>query len=107
MYEKYGAVDTFGWPTLDGLVSFYTDGVHEHGFFVSTLRATDYCLKGASIKHNVNRHSIPSFDLKCDLAFDVFDCVSDKIVEYCTYHNHPHIIVGEKRTDPAARAASD
>lgn len=87
MYEKYGAIDVTGWPTLDGLVNFYSDGVHEHEFFISTLRATDYCLKGASIKHHINRYSIPSYDLKCDLAFDIFDCVSDKITEYCNYHN--------------------
>lgn len=24
----------------------------------------------------------------CDLAFDIFDCVSDKITEYCSKHHY-------------------
>lgn len=32
--------------------------------------------------------------ISCDLAFDIFDCVSDRITEYCAKHHyhdeHPH-----------------
>lgn len=26
--------------------------------------------------------------ISCDLAFDIFDCVSDKITEYCSKHHY-------------------
>lgn len=90
LYQKNGVIDKSGWPSLDGLVNFYSDGVHEHGFFMTVLRASDYCLKGASIKYHISRHSIPSMDLNCDVAFDLFDCVSDKITEYCSQHHYHH-----------------
>lgn len=61
LYEKDHAIDPHtGYPTLDGLVNFYSDGVHEHGFFMTTLRAADFCLKGASHKYHINRHIKPS-----------------------------------------------
>lgn len=105
IYEKNHAVDQLGWPTLDGLVNFYSEGVNEHGYFMATLRAVDYCLKGSSAKYHVNRRSTPGniylFRLlvnqcdyylengqTCDVAFDVFDCISDRITEYCSDH-HP------------------
>ncbi|XP_031640646.1 histidine-rich glycoprotein [Contarinia nasturtii] len=89
LYEKDHAIDPHtGYPTLDGLVNFYSDGVHEHGFFMTTLRSVDYCLKGASHKYHINRHHKPSAEISCDLAFDIFDCVSDKITEYCSKHHY-------------------
>lgn len=63
LYQKDHAIDAHtGYPTLDGLVNFYSDGVHEHGFFMATLRAVDFCLKGASHKYHINRHIKPSMD---------------------------------------------
>lgn len=60
LYTKDNVIDTHtGYPTLDGLVNFYSDGVHEHGFFMTTLRAVDFCLKSASIKYHINRHVKP------------------------------------------------
>lgn len=59
LYAKYDIIDTMGWPSLDGLVNFYSDGVHEHGFFMATLRAADYCLKGSTFKYHINRHIKP------------------------------------------------
>ncbi|KAJ6640775.1 General odorant-binding protein 70 [Pseudolycoriella hygida] len=83
IYEKNDAVDKHGWPTLDGLVNFYSEGVNEHGYFMATLRAVDHCLKVSSIKYHVNRRSSPENGQTCDVAFDVFDCISDEITEYC------------------------
>lgn len=58
LYEKDNAVDPHtGFPTLDGLVHFHSDGVHEHGFFMATLRAADSCLKGAANKYHIE-HSV-------------------------------------------------
>lgn len=31
---------------------------------------------------------IPDTGTSCDLAFDIFDCVSDKITEYCSHHHY-------------------
>lgn len=59
IYKKNHAVDKLGWPTLDGLVNLYSEGVNDHGYFMATLRAADYCLKGSSAKYHVNRRSTP------------------------------------------------
>lgn len=56
LFSRNDAVNKHGWPTLDGLVNFYSEGVHEHGFFMATLRATDYCLTGGLYKYHANRH---------------------------------------------------
>lgn len=64
IYAKNNAVDKLGWPTLDGLVNFYSEGVHEHGYFMATLRAVDACLKGSSAKYHVNRHIAPGIEKK-------------------------------------------
>lgn len=89
VYRRNDAVDHHGWPTLDGLVQLYTDGVHEQGYFMNALRSVDMCLKGASRKHKVHRsmHQ-PAKASLCYVAFDVFDCISDKIQEYCSKSLH-------------------
>ncbi|CAO1305601.1 unnamed protein product [Diamesa tonsa] len=86
IFRKNNAVDKKGFPTLDGVVELFTDGIHEHAFFMHTLRAVDRCLKGASIKHHIYRGNDPVKGQTCDVAFDIFDCVSDSITEYCNSH---------------------
>ena len=83
VYAKNNAIDKLGWPTLDGLVDFYSEGVNEHGFFMATLRASNLCLKAATKKYHVNRRQAPEKGESCDVAFDVFDCISDQITGYC------------------------
>ncbi|XP_011183828.1 general odorant-binding protein 70 isoform X4 [Zeugodacus cucurbitae] len=83
VYAKNNAIDKFGWPTLDGLVNFYSEGVNEHSFFMATLRSANLCLHAISIKYNINRRKLPKRGESCDLAFDVFDCISDQITGYC------------------------
>lgn len=98
-----------GWPTLDGLVSFFSEGVHDHNYFVGTLRAASGCLNTLSHTYHMKRWRSPgeyahppkmhyrcvivaSFSehgQSCDLSFDVFNCISDKIGEYC--ENRPGI----------------
>ncbi|XP_055608736.1 general odorant-binding protein 70 [Uranotaenia lowii] len=84
VYTKNNAVDKNGWPTLDGLVNLYTDGVHEQGYFMATLRGVDRCLKGASMKYKVRRNDVAAKFEQCEVAFDVFDCISDMITDYCS-----------------------
>ncbi|XP_022212296.2 general odorant-binding protein 70 [Drosophila obscura] len=83
VYAKNHAIDHMGWPTLDGLVQFYSEGVHEHGFFMATLRSVNLCLRAMTTKYRVNRKTLPQKGESCDLAFDVFDCISDQITGYC------------------------
>ncbi|XP_058834631.1 general odorant-binding protein 70 [Topomyia yanbarensis] len=84
VYRKNNAVDKNGWPTLDGLVNLYTDGVNEQGYFMATLRGVDRCLKGTSMKYNVKRNDVADPLERCGVAFDVFDCISDMITDYCS-----------------------
>ncbi|XP_034482170.1 uncharacterized protein LOC117787687 [Drosophila innubila] len=83
VYARNNAIDKNGWPTLDGLVDFYSEGVHEHGFFMATLRSVNLCLRAMTNKYHVNRKDLPQKGESCDLAFDVFDCISDQITGYC------------------------
>ncbi|EDV52014.1 general odorant-binding protein 70 [Drosophila erecta] len=83
VYAKNNAIDQRGWPTLDGLVHFYSEGVHEHGFFMATLRSVNLCLRTMTARYGVNRKELPKRGESCDLAFDVFDCISDQITGYC------------------------
>lgn len=83
VYARNHAIDHKGWPTLDGLVHFYSEGVDEHGFFMATLRAVNLCLRTMTVRYRVNRKELPQRGESCDLAFDVFDCISDQITGYC------------------------
>lgn len=86
IFRKNDAVDKHGYPTLDGLVNLYTVGTTEQKFFVHVLRSVDKCLKGTSVKHHIFRGKVPLKGETCDIAFDVFDCVSDSITQYCSSH---------------------
>ncbi|KAH8379682.1 hypothetical protein KR009_006489, partial [Drosophila setifemur] len=71
VYARNNAIDQNGWPTLDGLVHFYSEGVDEHGFFMATLRAVNLCLRTITARYGVNRKELPQKGESCDLAFDV------------------------------------
>ncbi|CAD7004525.1 uncharacterized protein LOC101457903 [Ceratitis capitata] len=83
IYARNNAIDKLGWPTLDGLVDFYSEGVNEHEFFMATLRSVNLCLHAITMKYRINRRKLPEHGESCDLAFDVFDCISDQITGYC------------------------
>lgn len=83
IFDKNGAIDRLGYPTLDGVVDLYTAGTHEQPFFIYTLRAVNKCLKRISSKYSVNRKKKPMKGVSCSINFEVFDCVSDLIAEYC------------------------
>ncbi|KAH8270013.1 hypothetical protein KR018_002323, partial [Drosophila ironensis] len=71
VYARNNAIDSKGWPTLNGLVQFYSEGVHEHGFFMATLRAVNLCLRTMTARYGVDRRELPQRGESCDLAFDV------------------------------------
>ncbi|KAG5678105.1 hypothetical protein PVAND_007806 [Polypedilum vanderplanki] len=84
IFRKTHALDKHGhYPTLDGLVDLYTEGIHDQFYFMYTLKAVNKCLKIVSKKHQVVRSKIPPKLETCEVAFDVFNCVSDAITAYC------------------------
>lgn len=85
IFSKSNAVDINGYPTLDGLTGLYTAGTSDHLFFLHALRTVDKCLKSISIKYHIFRGKIPVKGETCDVAFEVFDCVSHSITEHCSY----------------------
>lgn len=84
IFQKTHSLDRHGiYPTLDGLVDLYTAGTNDQSYFIFTLRAVNKCLKLISFKHHVHRGFLPPRAETCDIAFDVFDCISDSIAYYC------------------------
>lgn len=77
IYRKNNAVDAHGMPTLNGLTDLYTDGINEQKFFVATLKSVDKCLKGSVAKYSYTKPD------SCLVSYDIFDCVSDSMTEYC------------------------
>ncbi|CAH3985914.1 general odorant-binding protein 70 [Pieris brassicae] len=81
VYRKVKAVDGFGFPTLEGLVSLYSEGVNERGYFMTVLEASRECLMR---NHDKFSRTVPMDNgLNCDISFDIFECISDRIGEYC------------------------
>ncbi|CAH1117924.1 unnamed protein product [Phaedon cochleariae] len=83
VYRKMNAVNEKGFPTADGLVSLYTDGISQKDYVLATVDAVNYCLNFAQKKFRVSPNSIEVQGMTCDIAYDVFDCVSDEIANYC------------------------
>lgn len=83
IFHKTNSLDKHGYPTLDGLVDLYTAGTNDQRYFIFTLRAVNKCLKLVSYRHHVHRGKYPHKTETCDIAFDVFDCISDSIAFYC------------------------
>ncbi|KAF5273613.1 hypothetical protein FQR65_LT04612 [Abscondita terminalis] len=83
VYRKMKAVNASGFPTVEGLVTLYTEGVDDNGYIVASYQAVHKCLNQAQTKHITTPQSLSDKGKTCDIAFEVFDCVSDKIGEYC------------------------
>ncbi|XP_069701801.1 general odorant-binding protein 70 [Periplaneta americana] len=81
VYRKARAVDASGFPTRDGLVRLYAEGVQERGYYTATAQASQQCLQTA---HQRRLRSQPSGKQSCDLAYEIFECISNKISEYCS-----------------------
>jgi hypothetical protein len=83
IFRKTHALDKHGYPTLDGIIDLYTEGIHDQFYFMYALRAVNKCLKIVSRKHQVQRSKVPLKAETCEIAYGVFDCVSDAIAAYC------------------------
>nr|AMA98168.1 chemosensory protein [Blattella germanica] len=84
VYRKVRAVDSSGFPTREGLVRLYADGVEERGYYIATAQASQQCLQAA---HQRRQKSAPRGQQSCDMAYDIFECISNKISEYCSGTN--------------------
>ncbi|KAL1491301.1 hypothetical protein ABEB36_011918 [Hypothenemus hampei] len=82
VYRKMRAVNEYGFPTVDGMVSLYTEGVTQKEYVLATLQAVTKCLVKAQ-----KAYSLPTGVFQaskaCDVAYDVFDCVSEEVAKYC------------------------
>ncbi|KAH9634235.1 hypothetical protein HF086_012697, partial [Spodoptera exigua] len=79
--KRIAGVDGYGFPTLEGLVGLYSDGVNERGYFMAVLEASRECLMK---NHDKFSRTVPMDNGRnCDVSFDIFECISDRIGEYC------------------------
>ncbi|XP_028130637.1 general odorant-binding protein 70 isoform X1 [Diabrotica virgifera virgifera] len=83
VYRKMKAVNEIGFPTESGLISLYTSGIPHKEYIRATVEAVTLCLRDAKKKYLVNRKSLEEDGKTCDVAYEVFDCVSDEIGKYC------------------------
>nr|AWC67989.1 odorant-binding protein 16 [Matsumurasca onukii] len=83
VYRKVKAVDESGLPTVSGLVRLYSDGVTDRNYFLATVQAVQQCLTTANTRRALNTQSVQDGAYTCDLAYDTFNCVSDRIESIC------------------------
>ncbi|XP_019871740.1 general odorant-binding protein 70 [Aethina tumida] len=83
VYRKMKAVNEKGFPTTEGLVKLYTEGITQKEYILATLQSVSTCLVDAHKKHLTTPQAIEQEGKTCDIAYDIFDCVSEKIGEYC------------------------
>ncbi|XP_056635999.1 general odorant-binding protein 70 [Diorhabda sublineata] len=83
VYRKMKAVNENGFPTTDGLVALYTSGIEHKEYVRATITSVNICLKMAEKKYLVSPNSLNEPGITCDIAYDVFDCVSEEIGKYC------------------------
>lgn len=76
-------MDKNGWPTLEGLLQFYSEGLHDQEFFMTIFRASEICLN-FFISKNKTSEKEHEYGDKCDVAFNIFDCIADQITGYCS-----------------------
>jgi len=92
VYKKVKAVDETGFPVVDGLMRLYNEGVQDRNYFIATLSAVRHCI---SIAHQLKQlQPSKKFDdgQTCDLAYEMFECVSEKIDENCGVENKAYTV---------------
>nr|QKV34991.1 Odorant binding protein 12a [Dendroctonus adjunctus] len=82
VYRKLNAVNEFGFPTVEGLVSLYTEGVTQKEYIAATRQAVTKCLDNAQNAHEIGAKPVEA-SKSCEVAYEVFDCVSLEVAKYC------------------------
>ncbi|XP_059475746.1 general odorant-binding protein 70 [Neocloeon triangulifer] len=80
VYRQVKAVDQLGFPETQGLIKLYTEGGDDPEYISATTRAVHACL-AISSRVIAERYQEPG--LACDVSYDVFECVTNKVAEYC------------------------
>ncbi|CAG9859638.1 unnamed protein product [Phyllotreta striolata] len=84
VYRKMKAVNEYGFPTVEGLVELYTHGIKQKEYINATVYSVEFCINKAKKMHSVTEESLLQDHVKtCDIAYDIFDCVSEEIGNYC------------------------
>ncbi|KAL3280579.1 hypothetical protein HHI36_003812 [Cryptolaemus montrouzieri] len=85
VYRKMKAVNEKGFPTVEGLVALYTEGIENKEYILATLQSVNICLGRAQKQYLSTPQSLDDQEQGkvCEIAYDVFDCVADKIGQYC------------------------
>nr|WBW64305.1 OBP7 [Frankliniella occidentalis] len=83
VYKKVKALNSAGLPTGEGLVKLYAEGVQDASYFLATAQAVNHCLGAAQQQGRLLPQAVKEPGQKCYLAYDLFECVSDQIIEYC------------------------
>nr|USH46141.1 odorant binding protein 11 [Apriona germarii] len=83
VYRKMNAVNEKGFPTVEGLVALYTEGISQKDYILATVQAVNLCLVKSQKKYLLTPQSIDENGKTCDIAYDVFECVSEEIGKYC------------------------
>ncbi|XP_075232707.1 odorant-binding protein 73a [Lycorma delicatula] len=83
VYRKVKAVDEHGMPTVPGLVRLYSEGVEDRNYYVATVQAVQQCVSASQHYRYYNPQVAKDGGYTCDLAYDMFNCVSDKIESFC------------------------
>ncbi|XP_026679569.1 general odorant-binding protein 70 [Diaphorina citri] len=79
VYRKVKAVDSNNFPSAEGLVRLYSEGVQDRNYFTATYQAVQFCMKLAEQVRQSKPNGVLDGGQTCDLAYDMFNCVSDQI----------------------------
>ncbi|XP_025206550.1 general odorant-binding protein 70 [Melanaphis sacchari] len=87
VYKKVKAVDETGFPVVDGLMKLYNEGVQDRNYYMATLSAVRHCISIAQQLKQLQPSKNFDDGQTCDLAYEMFECVSEKIEENCGVQN--------------------
>ncbi|XP_065341431.1 general odorant-binding protein 70 [Cloeon dipterum] len=80
VYRQVKAVDQLGFPEAQGLIKLYTEGGDDEEYSNATSRAVHACL---AISSRVIAEKYQEPGLACNVAYDVFECVTNEVAKYC------------------------
>ncbi|KAK7868388.1 hypothetical protein R5R35_013674 [Gryllus longicercus] len=86
VYRRVGAVDQRGFPAAEGLVQLYGAGAANAEYRAATTHAVQLCHQRAYQRRAAAAAAAGAEGQgaqTCELAFDIFECVSERIEQYC------------------------
>nr|ARJ35766.1 odorant binding protein 1 [Cyrtorhinus lividipennis] len=83
VYRKMKALDETGFPMATGLVKIYSEGVDDRNYYLATIQGVQQCLARELQNRTNNPSLVKEEGYSCDVAYDVFNCVSEQIEQLC------------------------